>query len=244
MTSDQNELYRNAVSIANAFVFRGKNDEHRSMEELQGRVENVCGYKPDELIQNSSKSWKDLIVDDDRVAVTSALEEAIEKHERWNVPYRINHSQIGEVWVREYGKAEYGPKGEVLHVDGVIVDAASEHELRKSMEKVIAEANLTSEKILSMAENIIKSVQTLAMLAVNAQIEAARSGEAGRGFAIVASEMSRLASENATWANEITKIMRSDNLDRESEPDQIAQDQINSPRSKGNVIDYQPSALN
>ena len=46
------------------------------------------------------------------------------------------------------------------------------------------------------------------ILALNASIEAARSGENGKGFSVVATEMGKLANDSGTSSNEISQTLK------------------------------------
>lgn len=78
----------------------------------------------------------------------------------------------------------------------------------KEVQEIIVNTNESAERIASASEMIKNIADQTNLLALNAAIEAARAGDSGRGFSVVADEIGKLAAQSSQFTGEISTIIQ------------------------------------
>lgn len=126
----------------------------------------------------------------------------------------------------------------VNEVETVISSIRSQADKTRKDAELIKALVEQSNKIGSIVQTIEDIASQTNLLALNAAIEAARAGEAGKGFAVVADEVRALASRSSASTQEITKMVTQIQSDANS-----ANESMNQSLGDMNVLEDKASGV-
>lgn len=206
-TESDADIYQSIASRMAGFLYRCNMDENYTMLTMVGNVKSLTGYSRKDLIENRRASYVELIHKEDIALVDHAIESALNTKSNWNIDYRLVHKDKSLVWVNENGGGVYSEDGNVLFLEGVVVDINERKNSEFARQKHARNIEDHSNNIINETTNILKILRSLRYLSINASIEAARAGKAGSGFSIVADEVKSLAEQTERSADEINRLI-------------------------------------
>lgn len=128
------ERLDSVVQNINGLVYQCLNDSYWTMKFLSSGCEKLTGYKREEVLENRTIAYNDIIHPEDRDAVRDAVQAAIREGGQFKTEYRIVRKDGTERWVWEQGQKVGTDNGTAI-LDGFITDITERKEISQRLEE-------------------------------------------------------------------------------------------------------------
>ena len=110
-----------------SMIYRCKNDRDWTFEFVSDSCLEVTEYQPYELINSNNVTYMQLIHPDDQARCWEHVQEQIVKQRKFQMIYRICTRTNKTRWVMEQGEGVFSGSGELLALEGVVIDLSNDN---------------------------------------------------------------------------------------------------------------------
>lgn len=115
-------------------VYRCKNDSDFTMEYVSDMCLLITGYRAEELINNKTKAFTDLILTEDKTKRREEIQLAVEERKPFQLVYRIKTASGFEKWIWEQGVGIYSDtEDEPIAMEGFITDITEQKSIQDQL---------------------------------------------------------------------------------------------------------------
>jgi PAS domain S-box-containing protein len=150
--------FRTLIGNIPGAVYRCRPEQECSMEYIGTEIEAITGYPASEFLNNSVRSYRSIIHEEDKEQVAATIRQCLEKEAAYNLEYRIIRTDGTERWVLESGQPGHEKMSQSPWIDGCIFDISDRkrsEELEKSTAAIL-EMVASDEKLGTIFTHIIK----------------------------------------------------------------------------------------
>jgi methyl-accepting chemotaxis protein len=197
---NENEIMRSKLRDAVALVIEGADNVGSKAESTKNNIRNS-----QTVMNDISKAVENLAVG------ASAMANDVQNTANITIDIGSSIDNVSNSVNETLGKVEQLSERSMKLKEGLDILRKADEETDQRAEQVASSVNETAEvvaKISAAADKIINIASQTNLLALNASIEAARAGDAGRGFSVVAENIKGLATESDRLASEITAMLK------------------------------------
>ncbi|MBI9014965.1 MAG: methyl-accepting chemotaxis protein [Clostridiales bacterium] len=193
-----NMMLDNQKEILNRIIYISQ-DLSASAEELTASAEEVNG-SADEVSENINGMMENILSENTAISsVEGEMEKLNEFVETSNM--LTKKSQIACIETLETAnEGRLGVESSILSITNI---SNATDELMDAFEVL----NTHAKKVTGISETIKSIAEQINLLALNASIEAARAGDAGRGFTVVAEEVRKLAEQTTQESANVYNVL-------------------------------------